>query len=292
MFMALIKKYEKKCIVSTKYFYEIYLHFKKENDIFKLKNSNFYFLQNNDIADSIKNKIIENLNKSVNISNSENNWHNSFLALVLLYYKSKYKYLFLPIIVDYSIDNGLYHQCALLVNFTDNIFLFYEPYGEYIKYEASYIPAVIEFLSEYNFPDVFYENDKLRFDSWHHYFGLNTGIQTILLNTNNSKKEEFNKEKQEFINTLDLETANKIKHKLEINKDKPINKYDYTMDTMYIISYFNNLDWSNIEDENNALELYYKYNSKTCVTITITELDFYFSIVEFPFNEQKEKLKL
>jgi hypothetical protein len=292
MFMALIKKYEKKSIVSTKYFYEIYLHMKKENNIYKLIKSNFYFLQNIDISSNIKNKTIENLNRSVDINNSKNIWHDSLIALILLYYKSTYKYLFIPIIADYSIDTGLYHQCALLVNFTDKIFLFYEPYGEYSKYEASYIPAVVEFLSEYKFPDIFYENNKLRFDSWHHYFGLKTGIQTILLNQNNNNKEQFDKEKQIYINSLKPDVANKIKYNMEINKNKPINKYDYTMDTMYIIQYFNNIDWSNIEDENKALELYYKYNSKTCVTITLIELDFYFNLSEYSYNKQKEKLKL
>jgi hypothetical protein len=290
IFTTLIKQYEQNYIVSAKYFYYIFLQLQKKNNIFKLNNVEFNFLKNSNISYDVKCKIIKNFNSSVNI-NSEDIWTNSFLALVLTYNNSKYKYLFVSIIIDYCIDSGLYHQCAIIINFNDNIFLFYEPYGDYNKYEANYTSAIIEFLSKYKFPDNFYDNDKLRFDTWHHYFGLEIGIQTILLNAHNDLKEEFNKEKENFLKEINSDDAKIIINKLNKNKDKEYHKYDYTIDTLTIIEYFNNSDRPSIKDENKALELYYKYNSKTCVTITITELDYYFeNLANLPYNEQKEKL--
>jgi hypothetical protein len=292
MFRKLIKKYEKNKIVCTKYFYDIYLTLTKNNNIYNLSDYDIDFLENSNLNENEKLKILYYFNKTANIY-SKDILKDSFLSIIRLYNNTKYKYLFLPFTLDYSIDKGLVHQCSMIIDLHNHYFLFYEPYGLYNKYGGNYAYAVLEFLNLYKFPNEFYTNGKLNYNTWHNYFNLETGIQNILLTTHNNMKDEFEKDKLKFlekVKTQNLNIYKKIIKKLDYEKNEPIHKSDFTYDSCTILDIFLYNNYLDIEKD--ALNLYLKYNSKTCVTITITEFDYFFKkLANLDKIEQSEKLK-
>ena len=296
MFLALVKHHEISNTVCSKYFYDIYLHMQKDvaANIYKLNYAEINFLENCDITSDLVDETLSEFNRSANVVGNDV-YHDSFLAVVRQYTRSQYKYIFLPVIADYSVDASLVHQCALIIDLRNNIFLFYEPYGVYAKYNASYIPAVIEFLSQYSLPAIYYGADgKLRFDTWHNYFGLTTGIQSILLKVHNASYREYENDKNKYMSDLKKISPldySKLDARLKRRSDLPVHKDDLTFDTMDIAAYFSEHDVDTSAEEN-ALRLYYKYNSKTCVTITITELNYFFgNLADLSHEEQSSKLR-
>lgn len=292
---SLVKSHEKSGTVCAKYYYDLYLRLNKNGDTYKLLHAEINFLENSNLANKDVIGILDDFNKEAGVSTSSGDvFHDSFLALITIYSRTAYHYLFLSVITDYSIDASLVHQCALLVDLREGRFLFYEPYGKYSKYNADYSPAVVEFLEQYQFPAKFYENGKLRFDTWHHYFNLPIGIQSIVLDAHNQQREQYELDKQQYIANLRRTNPEMAKHiiaQLERGKDAPVHKDDYTFDTLEIAGYFGKYCDSDGQAENGALELYYKYNSKTCVTITITELDYFFTnLATLSFTDQHNAL--
>lgn len=294
MFLAFIKKHEKNKTVCSKYFYDICLHMHKNDNVYKLDHADINFLENSIIPNYMIDDILLNFNQSAGLTQTYQALHFSFLALIVMYSNSAYKYLFVPIITDYSVDSSLVHQCGLVVDLHNGLFLFYEPYGVYQKYDATYVSGMAEFLQQYQFPDKFYSNGQLNLDTWHNYFGLSTGIQTILLHAHNAISQEFENDKIKYMDELKVMSPThytQIADRLERGKNRPVHKDDLTFDTMEIAGYFGNHLPLNDVVEINALQLYYKYNSKTCVTITITELDYFFeNLANLPKSEQATRL--
>lgn len=303
MMMSLIKKHEKNNILCSKYFYLINLKFKKNNtkyDINKisisfLDNTNLY--QNNFISDALKymkSPYPISYNTDAKKYDFYEPYYSSFYKIVTIFDNSnKYKFLFLPIIVDYSMDVGLVHQCGLIVDFQNSMFLFYEPYGLYNKYSAEYHTAIKEFLELYKWPSKYYNNGILKYNTWHTYFELNHGIQYILIQEHNKKKDQFDNDLNNYLTNLSNNNQyeyNTLKKTIDREKNLPVHKDDYTFNTLYLASHFNNNKFSD-EFEVDAFYIYYKYNSKTCVAITITELDYFFTeVYKYPLIEQKKIL--
>lgn len=295
MFMRLIKKYEIKKIVCTKYFYDINLKFNKSGEKYILNSVDISFIHK---------AALEHMNTQLSIPvgrpdiaaklNLYEPFYSSFNVIIHMYVNSGYKYLFFPVIVDYSVDTGLVHQCALLIDLQQGIFLFYEPYGIYKKYDAEYISPIREFLELYRFPDKFYQ-PNLKLFTWHEYFGLATGVQSILLRAHNSKHQEFKQD----CNTLFTQVLNKnpTKHSeltsaVNRNAKLPVNNDDYTYATLDILDYYNRNPDVDEHQCNYALYIYYKYNSKTCVTLTLTELDYFFNnLADLSYDEQKKNMQ-
>jgi hypothetical protein len=294
MINSLIKNHEKGRVACGKYFYEVYIYLKKQDDVFKYNGASFDFLRDSDYDTATIDAVISAFNKMGGI-NSEigiyaaDIYAASFLALINLYSRQPYKYIYISVIIDYGTNSGLSHQTALIVDVQRGQFLYYEPYGKYEKYGARYSGAVLEFLQQYRFPDKYYiggQGGNLKYDTWHNYFGLPNGIQTILMHAHNATRDQFLVDKSTLMDELkrrSLPNYNKLAAKLYVDKDHPAHKDDYTFDTLKIMGYFvdNPIEVNNVTDrqylEQKALELYFKYNSKTCVTITLVEMNYFFT---------------
>jgi hypothetical protein len=318
MINSLIKNHEKGRVACGKYFYEVYIYLKKQGDVFKYDGASFNFLRDSDYDTATMDAVISAFNKMGGINSetgmyAEDIYAASFLALINLYSRQPYKYIYISVIIDYGMNSGLTHQTALIVDVQRGQFLYYEPYGKYEKYGARYSGAILEFLQQYRFPDKYYtggqvgnrgqggnlglgsngNNDgsrsnrgTLKYDTWHNYFGLPNGIQTILMHAHNATRDQFETEKNALMDELkrrSLPNYNKLTAKLYADKDHPAHKDDYTFDTLKIMGYFVDTPITVNEEadrhylEHKALELYFKYNSKTCVTITLVEMNYFFT---------------
>lgn len=207
-------------------------------------------------------------------------------------YENKYNYLFIPCILDYSQDVGLVHQCALIVDLKNGLFLFLDPYGSYIKYEHDYAHPIKTFLNIYKdcLSARFITNgaDRIRFNTFHeHLFSKREGIQSIILNSNNASST-FAAKKDSLLESLKESIPDlfqKINRAIEDDKN-PVNKTDNTIHVLTILDNFEKYSASEEERVNfdklweSALELYYLYNSKTCVSITLVEMNAFFSNVD------------
>jgi hypothetical protein len=294
MFLALVKKYEHSNIVCSKYFYDIYLHMHKNGNVYVLDDAEINYLNSYNISNDIARLALKKFNDATDSPKTGYTFHDSFSALIYTYTNSKYKYLLVSIIADYSVESSLVHQCALIVDLQQGVFLFYEPYGMYKKYNASYISGMGEFLQQYKFPNKYYENGNLKYTTWHNYFGLDIGIQTILLNAHNSLQSQYENDKLQFLNKLKQTSKNhydRLSGKLYKGATRPVHKDDKTFDTMEIAEYFGKTNVGNKSAEDGALKLYLDYNSKTCVTITLTEMDYFFGLHNMTNQEKSNNLK-
>jgi hypothetical protein len=304
--LALVKHHERRGVACGKYFYEVRIVLKKTEEggvpRFDFRRAYFNFLYDSDLENRTISGILENLNNSVDIKSADHDdiYRNSFLALVRRYTNSTYRYMYVSVIIDYGNFSGLVHQTAIVVDLQKGQFLFYEPYGEYTKYGASYKDAVRRFLLGYEFPAKYYEGtsrDTIKYSTWHDYFGLPTGIQTILMRAHNQQQRSYEQDKATFMNRLKEVSGrhhDALVARIDQQKDHPAHKDDFTFDTLEIAAYFSrDYDESghSSDIELAAMDLYFKYNSKTCVTITITEMDYFFAnLADVPLDGQQRAL--
>lgn len=326
LFVQIFKTFENSQTMSMKYYYELYINLDliKENNKFILKSITESFLDFISSSNRL-NKIILNFdNKFSNLNeyNKEslyNNYTNAFLKpnlnnfhiltplnMINKFLKCGYKYIFIPLILDYNQDKGLVHQCAIIINIQPGLgeFIFYEPYGLYNKYNADYSePINIFFQIYYEFlPSNIFHNKtgKIRFTTYHKkFYEGNYGIQNIMLLKNNSRDFET-----KFYNLLNKMDKNFLKLKEKIlnlykNDKNPVNKTDNTIIILNTLTEFNKYN-PKIENANEYIEiwnemylLYHSYNSKTCVTITIVELFNFFNNFSSPeiIHEYIDKYK-
>jgi hypothetical protein len=210
----------------------------------------------------------------------------SIATLIKKYKAANFTYLFIPVILDYGRGGGIVHQTALIIDLVENKFIYYEPYGVYKKYNLSYKNAVGELLSCFNNFSDMSGKDKISYTTYHDMLGLNKGIQKILLEKNNERSEEFNKKYDMLLQ--------KLKETFPNENFEPNNKTsDITDDkTLKILNLLHNIDnfyIDNLSEEdtykyheilNEAFIQYHDYNSKTCVSITMVELDKFFKMTQ------------
>ena len=310
---AMCRQYEKYKTVATRHYFTLYITLGEKNtDKFNVESVDFKFAnsRNKTLADVLQmhnNKMLswemqtiyENLQKQ-NISLDTYQLIGVFaIASLIKYYKNAgFKYAFIPIVINYGRGGGILHQAALIIDF-DGIFLFYEPYGKYTKYEKSYADAVCEFFHIFDNCDLFAKpndithlNPKLQnynqCDTYHNFLGIDDtygGIQNIIMDINNSRSKTFDIMYDQIIKEIKETFPN---YNLEPIDDTKQDKKDYTYKILELLSNFDNSNidrLSNTSPENKEkynillnrlLECYCCYNSKTCVTITLVELNEFF----------------
>ncbi len=289
---SFVQKHESGRVLCAKYFYTIHLSLQRKDVKYELRSVDIAFLDNSRVATPFAKRILKSLGtiplpdraKKYGMVNPE---YSSVFSIVHMFKESGYHYLFIPIVIDYNIDTGLVHQCALIINLHQWVFLFYEPYGVYSKYSADYSGVVNDFLNLYDWPQSY------TYSTWHQYFNLPTGIQSIMLRCHNNMRAEYDTDIAKYMANLQATNPDKyaeLVKTLSSKKNLPVHKDDYTFDTLDIVHQYMSQQRGGCEVE--AFYLYYKYNSKTCVTITIVELDYFFSIVaNMELDAQKSNLK-
>jgi hypothetical protein len=312
-FTNMIKQYESKKIVATKHMFTLFITLFEplsSDKQFYIKNVYGNFSNLND-SDTKKLLSLHN-NKILNIEipqiklqlEAQSIILNDFqlagiltVATLIKYYKtSGYKYIFIPLIIDYGRNSNLVHQAALIINF-DGLILFYEPYGKYMKYNKSYADSICQLFKIFDNCGLF--DNNIRCKTYHSYYGLETGIQTYLLKKNNNNIKNFCDEYDKIINDI-----NHIFPKFELGLLKSL--YHNNKDDDYIKNLLNILpklvkyiknkllkEQPSLTDIqynlfNRILLLYGLYNSETCVSITLIEMSYFFKQTSnITYNLQK-----
>jgi hypothetical protein len=304
-FTKLFRKFEKEKIMCSKHYFNIWLVLLKPKNggsSFILKNSYTNFLskgeylsdydyntleQMNNLSDDAKKNIDEQCEKLFqSYTKNKKNHPYTIINLINKYHHSGRKYLSIPITLDYSQDIGFVHQSVILIDLIEGLFIFYEPYGKYVSQNYDYSNTVQQFFNIYKnvLPEHFIKDGEtarsVKYVTYHEYFGLNRGIQNILLEKNNSKEDEFNEKyhallsliKRDFINLHEVIIKN-------YNSQNFINMTDKTVKVLDALDYVNDYEvyWKDDptyqEYWKQMLELYALYNSKTCVSITLIEMN-------------------
>jgi hypothetical protein len=303
---AMSKQYEKNNIVATRHYFTFYITLfepTSESYIgkFAVKNVHFEFagsnnivlseplqIHNNEVLSWEMQKIHDNLKKQ-NISLNVYQLVGVYtIAALIKYYKDAgFKYIFIPLVINYGRNSNLVHQAALIIDFTGK-FLFYEPYGIYTKYEKSYADAVCEFFHIFDDCGLFADNIP-QCITYHDFLNIdkNTagGIQNILLQRNNARVDKFNieynqtlKELADVFPTYDFQPHYNA---AEVdNQDLTFDILDllFKVDSANIDKKFTDPDKIKTYDKilHKILQYYCCYNSKTCVTITLVEMNEFF----------------
>lgn len=320
IFVKLIKKYENNDIACTKYYYSIKIILDKPNEnsiikntptkSFMLKNVDINFLNDSYVSD-IECKILEQLNvlsddekktiktnyavllnmPDLHIPDFDYICNKTIYTLInlIIKYHNKYKFLFIPMILDYSQDIGLVHQCGLLIDLRNGLFLFYEPYLVFNKYSLDYAYPIKQYLEIYTdvLPKHFLYQGGIKFYTFKEYFSLSNGIQSIMLDKNNAN-QKFNQKFDQYMIDIkqympDLYDMIEVDIKTD---DNPVNQTDKTIKILNTLECFNQFNPGETMIEkyeqyfSQMLELYYLYNSKTCVSISIIEMNKLFQYYE------------
>lgn len=318
---AMTKQFEKSKTVATRHYFTFHITLRepsdgKYKDKFAVKSSHFKFansddivlsealqLHNNEVLSWEMTKIYENLKKQ-NISLDIYKIVGVYtIATLIKYYKDAgFKYIFIPVVIDYGRSN-LLHQAGLIIDFRGK-FLFYEPYGKYSKYDKSYAESVCEFFHIFDDCKLFGEASSTnQCMTYHEFLGVGNdydgGIQNILLKRNNARESSFNTEYNQTIEELKAEFPT---HDLE--PCYTMDEHDKQDHTFKILDLLFNIDQSNIDKKlsktpedvekkktyerllHNVLEHYCCYNSKTCVTITLVEMNEFFKYAESNNNKE------
>ncbi len=312
-FITLIQEFERDATVAAKYQYEMHLRLDFANEThFALRSAGSHFLSAFG-NDALNMRILGRLSTLSDAARS--GIYQKYIALIgtkqtpaggdaavatvehaatcgvlapldLVRMYESYKYVFISFILDYGQDAGYVHQCGLLVDNVVGEFLFYEPYGTYIKYGRDYARAVGEFLQIYydELPAAFKTADgRVRCTTFHTKYGIE-GIQNIILTTNNAAAAEFETRYRTALDGIAHDYPKLHAAIQAIRTSDPIYASDKTLVILDVVSLFNRWatppgDEKYLEYWTTMLELYYDFNSKTCVSITLVELFNFFTEV-------------
>ncbi len=273
LFVRLIKKHEKTRTVCAKYVFEFWIR-----------------VQLHVIETKGEFSLVETYGKFLHIRHSSHHAIATIKKLIETYSDSAYRYLFVPTIMDYN-DEYFVHQCALLYDFHNCQFVFYDPYGSYSRHGVSYINAVNDALKPLS--------KTLSVQTYHQLLGKKTGLQTLALEYNTRDKSAFEKDLSVLLSSIPANIRREADAQIRKNRMSESYKLDFTIDAISVLDLLykekqledKSLDKS--EDKSldksldKAYELYHKYSSKSCVSITIVELDRFFAgrpIENFPLE--------
>lgn len=307
-FNKLIKKYEKSKISCGKYFFglwiDVYINSDDQSNYIKNKFAfqqlSASFLSNdqdkmsqtelnlfreiNTLNESEKNDIVKNylnLIRQNDIKHQDIEYLYIIPNLIRLFYKKGYEFLIIPTTIDFNTDVGLVHQCLILINLKNGGIILYEPYLSYTKYDHDYSYPIKQFFQIYKnvLPDYFIYDKNVIYKNYSDYFDIppHQGIQSMLLSKNNEKKEEFDKRYDDLMAKIKEEIP-KLHEKVlfvQENDKNPVNKTDNTIKILDVIYYFEK--WK-LQDKfpkiyEEILYIYGMYNSKSCVSLTLIEID-------------------
>jgi hypothetical protein len=304
---SMIRQYEDTNTVAGRHHFSFHISLHEPIDAntkpgdFEVEGTSFNFLESNSlimasVIQMSNNKILtENEMQQINIGLQQKNIlidiHHITgvyaVASLLKLYQNQYKNIFIPVVLDYGRTHNLVHQCAIIVDTTNGILMFYEPYGKYKKYGKSYEKCIKDFLHIFTpvLESRFFYHGELNYKTFHQHIGVSDGIQQIMLNMNNSHRGEFEQNYKQLIQEVNAEFPN---NQFEPTSSSP----DPSDHTMIVLDLLCNMDRTSIDKIpsnkkekykellNRAMEYYYQYNSKTCVSITIVELNEYFKLVQ------------
>ena len=290
-----LNQYSRSKTVATRHYFEIWIILnEKDNDNFGIGKlySRFLGSVNNNIINYvddfnsnilnendllvIKNKLIIN---NIVLDDIGVKSLYSLAALIKYFKKLSFKYLFIPVIVDYGRNSNVVHQTGFIFDLYNSVSLFYEPYGIYKKYDKFYDVPIKKILQCINDFDIY---------TYHRYMGLTDGIQNIIIKTNNNNYNEYIKKYDIIINKLHNEFPgyNFLKNCADVNS---VDNTDKTINILSLLDNINSFKIDILTDYKkniyfkimyDVLELYYYYSSKTCVSITITEINDFFRLIQ------------
>ena len=234
--------------VGTLHYWSLYINLKQQTNTFNIQSVESYFY-NKKLNDKYEKWIKTECKKH---NNSDDVSPFSIINLLIKLYKDKYKYVFIPVLLDYNIpDLHIIHQASLIVDLKSNNLLFYEPYGKYEKNNKSYKESIINHF-----------NQLLPTITYHDHLGLDTGIQTII-------KLKNNENIQELINLIESLTYDIKKEILDKKKVLDLITDDKIAVILDILHNYKLYD--------KFIGFYCENNSQTCVSITLIELIHFFN---------------
>lgn len=296
------RQYEESRTLATRHFFNFYINFHEpifsENfevdDVYcKFANSKDPVLTealqyyNNKVLDDIEMKLIYNnlIEQKIKLDAQQIVAIYSIATLIKLYKQKGYRYIFIPIIINYGRNPYLLHQTAMIMDLIECKIIYYEPYGKYQKFGKSYKEAVGKLFQCFR-GFVCFEKDNIDYTTYHKLLNIDDGIQHIILEANNKRAEIFQKRYDEVVVLLNKEfpnvnfTPNTDDEKILLSDDKTI----VVLDILFNVDRF---DIDNLSEEkkkvyykilNTILTQYCCFNSKTCVSITIVEMNKFFEI--------------
>lgn len=253
--------------------------------------SNIVIQNSNRNLDHEEYKYIQNELSIRNINNTDVMLSMCAIASMIKTYSISYSYIMIPIILNYGRDDNFVHQTMLIVDFTGKI-MFYEPYGKYTKYNMDYSKCVCDLFSIFSIFFSYHRDSYNHYticDTYHKVYNLDRGIQDIIMQINNNKVDEFKMRYDELIKKIqtDFPDMDYNKNNISISDDKTI----HIVRLMSVLNNYN--DYSDKKNEFNhiyeeAMKMYCSMNSKTCVTITLVEINYFLGI---PKKDQEKKIK-
>jgi hypothetical protein len=261
---------------ATRYGFEIFVDLNVESEVFVLKNVYYQFLRqkNNSLLENViepahvglthEEKNILTTSVGEILPNGGENAYLSMLSLAdmfkLYLFDNKYKMVVLSTIMSYGRDITMSHQCGIMaLGAPHNMFLFYEPYGMYKKYGASYKQCYVKLMSVFMKLPIF---SKYKYSTYHDYFGLPKGIQKMMLEYGHKHEKEY------------LDRFKVLKKELVDDGSAPSGKWKYEDDKDdKTFSVCDLIDYASGEPKfiAKSAALYFEYNAKTCVSIFLVE---------------------
>jgi hypothetical protein len=276
---AMVRKHEKNKTVATRHYFSLYIKLCENDDKFNIDTVDFQFAGSSDviIADALQfsnNKLLsfeiphiyKNLIKEgIKLNARQLVSLYTISALIKRYSGRGFKYVFIPVTLDYGRGGNIVHQTALLIDLSGK-FIFYEPYGKYTKHNKSYKSAIQTLFSVFS--------NVYTVHMYHDLYKLPHGIQHIILKNNNKLYNEFDTEYE-----LLLQQLKKRYPDTNFSYDK--DEHDHTYNIINLLSTidkFGDTDETYKKILDSVLMRYYEYNSKTCVSITLIEMNEFFEI--------------
>jgi hypothetical protein len=315
MFTVMTRQYEKSKTVATRHYFILHINFREDID------PNNFYIQDTyvEFANSVDPILLEALqyHNSQVLTESEmklmyenltrNNIHltayqmvsmYSIATLIKLYKTRNFKYIFIPIIINYGRDKHLLHQTSLIIDISNQCkMIYYEPYGNYTKYGKSYKQAVNTLLKCFDGFMCF--KNGITYTTYHDMFNRpNQGIQQIMIEKNNANRHVFREKFEKAIGKLKELFPNE-KFRKSDNAPEAVDTDDKTVDILDVLYNTNRFDLNNVQSDkkqqfmvvfNQLLTQYCCFNSKTCVSITIVEMDKFFKFSQ-ETNHDTEAIK-
>jgi hypothetical protein len=298
---SMISQYEKSKLVATRHYFELYITLSEPTGTeFGINKIKPYFMNtgsniimealqyyNDSILTSAEmKKIYYNLLKQgIKLDTYQIIAMYSIASLIKVYKKENFKFIFIPVIINYGRTDNVVHQTSLIIDISNNSkFIYYEPYGLYRKYGKSYKNAINTLMMGFQG----FQGMDINYTTYHDYIGHIKGIQGILLDKNNLRNTEFDYKFENVVNEIQINFPENDFLKNNYNK-RAIDTSDKTVQILDLLSNFSKFDIVNLDDRrisnyhnilDEILNLYYLYNSKTCVSITIVEMNYFFKYYE------------
>jgi hypothetical protein len=271
MSAAMINKYKS---VGSRHHFNLYINLFEDGNEFKLNSIKYSFAgtksymlkkHNDSLLSWEESKIIENIkNKNLHINNDGLIGLCTIASIIKMCKRAGCKYVYLPITLNYGRVNNLLHQTSLIIDL-NGIFMYYEPYGRYIKYDKKYDEVICNLFHVFDGCNLFNEKNIIC-NTYHNIFNMSEGIQTIIMKKNNEQAVRFNIEYDKA-----LAEVKRIYPGFREPPENTTQKDDYTYK---IVNLLYALDGREVAE---VLECYGKYGSKTCVSITLVEMDAFFN---------------